>query len=99
MRRIKEAGAALAGLPARQELEEINALNGTSLRAEEVYAFCLRLCDNQVDRELERFPRETLEELAPLFVGKSGIFDHRWSGGDSTTSSYVMRDSKAVGKR
>ncbi|MBM6870421.1 hypothetical protein H7U37_09225 [Pseudoflavonifractor phocaeensis] len=88
MRRIKEAGAALAGLPARQELEEINALNGTSLRAEEVYAFCLRLCDNQVDRELERFPRETLEELAPLFVGKCGIFDHKWSAHEQVGRIY-----------
>ena len=32
-----------------------------------------------MDREWERFPRETLEALAPLFVGKSGIFDHNWS--------------------
>ena len=37
------------------------------------------LCDNEVDRDGERFPRATLEELAELFVGKSGIFDHEWS--------------------
>ena len=37
------------------------------------------LCDNEVDRDGERFPRATLEELAELFVGKSGIFDHEWT--------------------
>lgn len=44
-----------------------------------VYTFAVRLCDNEVDRDGERFPRATLEELAELFVGKSGIFDHEWT--------------------
>ena len=36
----------------------------------------MRLCDNEIDRDWERFSPETLKGLAPLFVGKSGIFDH-----------------------
>ena len=39
----------------------------------------MRLCDNEVDRDFERFTRKSLEALAKLFVGKSGIFDHQWS--------------------
>jgi hypothetical protein len=47
--------------------------------AEEVYTFGVRLCDNEVDRDFERFDLAALEKLAKLFVGKSGIFDHQWS--------------------
>lgn len=68
-----------SGLPDREQLEEINRLTRRPLTAEEVYVFALRLCDNQVDRDNERFSQKTLEELAPMFVGKSGIFDHNWS--------------------
>ena len=60
-------------------LEDINRLSRTPLTEAEVYAFSVRLCDNEVDRDGERFAPRTLEQLAPLFVGKSGIFDHQWS--------------------
>ena len=60
-------------------LEDINRLSRTPLTQEEVYAFPVRLCDNEVDRDGERFAPKTLEQLAPMFVGKSGIFDHNWS--------------------
>ena len=68
-------GAALAA----GDLELIGALARRPLAAEEVYTFSVRLCDNEIDRDFERFACQTLEELAPLFVGKSGIFDHQWS--------------------
>ena len=48
---------------------------------EEVYTFSVRLCDNEIDRDGERFDEQTLRELAALFIGKSGIFDHCWSAG------------------
>jgi hypothetical protein len=32
-----------------------------------------------VDRDIERFTKASLDSLAKLFVGKSGIMDHRWS--------------------
>ena len=62
-----------------EELEQINRLARRELTAGEVYAFSVRLCDKEVDRVGERFEPETLEELAGLFVGKCGIFDHQWS--------------------
>ena len=62
-----------------EELSAINTFTKRALGADEVYTFAVRLCDNEVDRDGERFPRATLEELAELFVGKSGIFDHEWS--------------------
>ena len=62
-----------------QDLELIGALARKPLGPEEVYTFSVRLCDNEVDRDFERFTPQTLEELAPMFVGKAGIFDHQWS--------------------
>ena len=77
----KEASAAAVGVPDAQQLEKINALAKGTLTAEQVYVFSVRLCDDQVDRDFERFDTEALPVLAKLFVGKSGIVDHKWSAG------------------
>ena len=77
----KEASAAAVGVPNGQQLEKINALAKGTLTAEQVYVFSVRLCDDQVDRDFERFDTEALPVLAKLFVGKSGIVDHKWSAG------------------
>ena len=44
-----------------------------------MYVFSLRLCDDQVDRDHERFDTGALNGLAKLFIGKTGIVDHKWS--------------------
>ena len=75
----KEASAAGVGVPDGAQLEKINALAKGTLTAEQVYVFSVKLCDDQVDRDFERFDTAALPELAKLFVGKSGIVDHRWS--------------------
>lgn len=84
----KERSEAAAGLPGREELEAINRFAKTPLTAEQVYTFTLRLCDNEVDRDFERFDGEALERLGELFVGKSGIFDHNWSAEGQTARLY-----------
>ena len=75
----KEAQAASSGTPTAVQLEAINALAKARLNGEQVYVFSLRLCDDGVDRDFERFDTEALPGLAKLFVGKTGIVDHRWS--------------------
>ena len=77
----KESSAVGIGVPNAEQLERINALAKGSLSEEQVYVFSVRLCDNQVDRDFERFDTGALPELAKLFVGKSGIVDHKWSAG------------------
>ena len=77
----KEAAAVGVGVPTAQQLEKINALAKGTLTAEQVYVFSVRLCDDQVDRDFERFDAAALPTLAKLFVGKSGIVDHKWSAG------------------
>ena len=65
--------------PTDQQMEAINALAKAQLTAEQVYTFSLRLCDDQVDRDYERFDTAALPELARMFVGKAGVVDHKWS--------------------
>lgn len=74
----------LSGTPSEQELELINKYTVKPLSADEVYTFGLVLCDNEVDRDFERFDIAALEKLAELFVGKTGIFDHNMSSKDQT---------------
>ena len=75
----KAAQAVATGAPTAAQLEAINALAKTRLNGEQVYVFSLRLCDDQIDRDGERFDTGALPGLAKLFLGKTGILDHRWS--------------------
>ena len=75
----KAAEAVTSGAPTAMQLEQINALAKTRLNGEQVYVFSLRLCDDQVDRDGERFDTAALPALAKMFIGKTGIVDHRWS--------------------
>lgn len=74
-------GAAVSGLSQieEQDLALINTMTRREVKAEEVFCFCVRLCDNEIDRDNERFDEETLEQLGKLFVGVPGVFDHQWS--------------------
>ncbi len=69
-----------------EQLEKINLYTKKQLEPEEVYVFSLRLCDDQIDRDGERFDTASLEQLATLFLGKTCICDHQWS-----TSGQVAR--------
>lgn len=59
-----------------QEMELVNRYSRRELSADEVYLFSVALCDNDIDRDYERFTVESLFELEKLFVGKTGIIDH-----------------------
>ena len=75
----KQTQALGGGVPTAAQLAAINAQARAELKAEDVFVFSLRLCDDQVDRDQERFDTEALPVLARMFVGKSGIVDHQWS--------------------
>ena len=64
---------------ASADIALINQYALTPLEPEDVFCFSVVLCDNEVDRDLERFTDEALETLAALFVGRPGIKDHAWS--------------------
>ncbi len=71
------------------EMSLINAQALRPLAAEEVYTFRLAACNNQVDRDVERFTENTLAELAKLFVGRPVLLDHKWSAGSQTARVYA----------
>lgn len=70
------------------ELEALNAFAKTSLSADEVYIFSVLLCDNEIDRDFERFSEDTLMELKELFVGATGICDHDWRSENQVARVY-----------
>ena len=85
-------------VPGPEDLARINAMARRELGAEEVYTFALRLCDNDIDRDLERFGDETLNELAGLFLGAPGIFDHCWSAKGQTARLYRAETAAEPGR-
>ena len=92
----KEAEVQGVGQVTGEDLERINTLTRRALKAEEVYTFAVRLCDNEIDRDMERFDEDTLEELGKLFVGVSGVFDHQWSARGQAARIYrtqVVREA------
>ena len=93
----KATEVAEGGVPVGRQLEAINALAKAELTAEQVYVFSLRLCDDQVDRDHERFDTEALAGLAKLFIGKTGIIDHQWSAGNQVARIFeteVVREDR-----
>lgn len=83
----------------KEERDQINRFSKAELTADQVYTFSVRLCDNEVDRDFERFGTEDLERLGELFLGKSGIFDHQWSAKGQTARIYrteVVREPGTV---
>ncbi len=65
-----------SGKPAPGELELINRYTRSPLGEDEVYAFSVALCDNEIDRDYERFSDDSLQKLSELYVGVTGITDH-----------------------
>ncbi len=65
-------------------MEKINSFARKKLTPDEVYTFPVILCDNEVDRDNERFSVPALKKLSELFVGKTGIFDHNPKGENQT---------------
>ena len=58
------------------ELVKINKYTLTPLTADDVYVFKVAICDNDLDRQFERFSDDALEKMAELFIGKPLIKDH-----------------------
>jgi hypothetical protein len=72
----------------KEELEKISSFARKEMTEDEIYTFSLILCDNEIDRDKEKFTVESLEKLANLFVGKTGIFDHNMSGKNQNARIY-----------
>lgn len=80
-----------AGTPDAAALEKIGRYTRRAFLPGELYVFPVALCDNEVDRDGERFSAEALRKLAGLFPGKTGVFDHDPSAEKQTARIYECR--------
>lgn len=70
-------------------LEKINRYTRKALTADEVFVFTATLCDNEVDRDYERFTVDALKTLAPLFEGKTAIQNHSMNSADQSARTFL----------
>lgn len=89
MDQIMKQARLMKAAPDEGEMALVNAQALRELGAEDVFTFRLAACNNQVDRDLERFSDATLEELAEKFVGRPVLMDHEWSAGSQTARVYA----------
>jgi len=59
-----------------KDLQLINQFSRKELALDDVYTFPVVMCNNDVDRDFEKFSINTLKELGELYKGKTMIFDH-----------------------
>lgn len=83
----KAAESAYAAI-SNQDMAAINAQAKCQLSPEDVYVFRCEACNDQVDRDFERFTLNALLGLSKLFVGKTMIVDHRWENENQIARIY-----------
>lgn len=71
-------------VPEQDDYEKIRQFTRKEFSPEELFVFSLILCSNDIDRDYEKFSVSALNELAALFVGKTGIRDHSMKSSDQT---------------
>lgn len=79
---------ALKNTISSDDLLLINKYSQKELSADEVFTFSVILCDNEIDRDFERFSVKSLDRLAELYIGKTAIRDHSMKSGDQSARTY-----------
>lgn len=64
----------------KEDIALINRFSRHRWAEEDIYTFPIVLCNNEVDKDYERFDESTLLELRDLYLGKPGITNHDWDG-------------------
>lgn len=81
-----------------EDIEKINKFTRSQFGGENLYVFSAALCDNDIDRDYERFSVEALKQLKDLFIGKTGIFDHSMKSSDQKARIFEAWVEKADGR-
>lgn len=85
---ITKAASLAAGEATEEDMKAINKYTLTPLQAEDVFTFKAVLCDNELDRDFERFSLKALQDLQKLFLGKTVIKDHVHSAENQVARIY-----------
>lgn len=92
-------GIILKSVATNEDLAKIQQFSRRELLPEEIYVFNVDLCNNDIDRDFEKFSVETLKQMAELFVGKTGIFDHSMKSADQTARIFDAFVERVNGKK
>lgn len=76
------------GVPDDNDLALINKYSLRPLTKDEVFVFSVILCDNDIDRDYERFSENSLKILEKMFIGKTGILNHSMQSEDQSARAY-----------
>lgn len=96
---IQKAAHLATHEPTDADLAAINKYTLEPLTAEQVFVFKAVLCDNEVDRQHERFTVKALNDMKKLFLGKTILKDHRHSADSQVARIYsteVVETSKST---
>lgn len=81
------------------DMAKINSFARRELTANEIYTFNVTLCNNDIDRDFEKFSVAALNEMAELFIGKTGICDHSMRSGDQMARIYDAYVERIIGRK
>lgn len=82
-------------------IEKLNEFTRREFNEDEVYIFSVILCDNETDRDNEKFSLSALSQMKSLFIGKTGIFDHNAKTSNQTARIFnteIVSDETKITK-
>lgn len=90
MKNLITKSAKISGIELNtDEMTLINKYALEPLLPDEVFAFKIAICGNEIDRDFEVFPTETLNALSKLFVGKTVLKDHQFKTDNQKARIYA----------
>lgn len=81
------------------DIEKINKFTRSNFSAESLYVFSASLCNNDIDRDYEKFSVESLYQLKELFLGKTGICDHSMKSSNQKARIFETWVEKCEGRK
>jgi phage head maturation protease len=78
------------------DLQIINSMTRREFTADELYVFPVLCCDSRLDRDGDRFTKESLDQMAAMAKGVTVIFDHSWSAYGQTARLYKAEVRQAA---
>lgn len=81
------------------DIEKINRFTKAQFDIDSLYVFSVVLCNNDIDRDNEKFSVEALNQLSTLFLGKTGISDHSMKSSDQKARIFDTRVEKLEGRK
>lgn len=85
--------------PQSSDLEKINSFTRREFDMDSLYIFSIALCNNDIDRDYEKFSVEALNQMKEKFVGKTGIADHSMKSSDQKARIFDTWVERVDGKK